>query len=211
LLAAAAGLGIDNIRVLVDGPEIPILDGSAQPFVELLRNASIVQQCKPKQFLVIKKELEITDGDKVARIEPGFGLHITCSIDFDHPLISPAPYRFQFSECAFERELAQARTFGFMRDMEMLWARGLARGASLDNAVVIDDYGIANSEGLRFSDEFVRHKVLDALGDFALFGMPVIGRIYLQRSGHALNTQLVRAVLADPSIYDVSCNRDSHL
>lgn len=203
LLAALTGLGIDNVRIMVDGPEIPILDGSAHPFVEMLVGAGIELQRKLKRFLVIKKDLKLTDGDKVARIAPGRGLHITCSLDFDHPLISPQPYRFKFSERAFQRDLARARTFGFMKDVEMLRARGLARGGSLDNAIVIDDYRVLNPEGLRYPDEFVRHKVLDALGDLALFGMPVIGKLTLHRTGHALNTQLVRAVLADPKLYEV--------
>lgn len=203
LLAALAGLGIDNLRVMVDGPEIPILDGSAQPFVDMLLTAGIERQRKLKQFLVIKKDLKLTDGDKVARIAPGRGLHITCSLDFDHPLISPQPYRFPYSERAFQRELARARTFGFMKDVERLRSRGLAQGGSLENAIVIDDYRVLNPEGLRFPDEFVRHKVLDALGDLALFGMPVIGKITLHRTGHALNTQLVRAVLADPKLYEI--------
>jgi UDP-3-O-[3-hydroxymyristoyl] N-acetylglucosamine deacetylase len=203
LLAALAGLGIDNLRVMVDGPEIPILDGSAGPFVELLLAAGIERQRKLKRFMVIKKDLKLTDGDKVARISPSSELRITCSLDFDHPLISPQPYRFTFSERAFQRELARARTFGFLQDVEMLRSRGLARGGSLENAIVIDEYRVLNPEGLRFPDEFVRHKVLDALGDFSLFGMPVLAKINLHRTGHALNTQLVRAVLADPKLYEI--------
>ncbi|KAJ7280268.1 UDP-3-0-acyl N-acetylglucosamine deacetylase [Mycena rebaudengoi] len=203
LLSAFAGMGIDNIRVLVDGPEVPILDGSAQPFVDLILSAGIERQRRDKRFLVIKKEFTLREGDKVAEVSPGNGLRITCSLDFDHPLISPQPYRFDFSERAYQRDLARARTFGFLRDVEMLRARGLALGGSLDNAVVIDDYRVMNPEGLRFSDEFVRHKALDALGDISLFGLPLVGRVRLHRSGHALNTKLVRAVLADPTLYEV--------
>ena len=203
LLAALNGLGIDNVRILVDGPEVPILDGSAGPFVDMLTGAGIERQRKAKKFLVIKKEVKVTDGDKVARATPGHGLRITCSLDFDHPLISPTPFRFEFSERSFQREVARARTFGFMQDVEALQARGLARGGSLDNAIVIDNYRLLNPEGLRFSDEFVRHKLLDAIGDIALFGMPLVGRLHLHRGGHALNCKLVRTVLADPRLYEV--------
>lgn len=211
LLAALTGLGVDNVRVLVDGPEIPILDGSAGPFVELLLKAGIERQRKPKHFLVIKKEVKLRDGDKVARIAPGPGLRITCSLDYDHPLISPTPYRFDFSERAFHREVARSRTFGFIEDVEALRARGLARGGSLDNVIVIDSYRVLNPEGLRFPDEFVRHKVLDALGDLSLFGMPIMGRVHLHRAGHALNTKLVAAVLADPKAFEVVVPAEAEL
>lgn len=203
ILAALAGLGIDNLRILVSGPEIPIMDGSAAPFVEMLLAAGIEEQRKSKRFLVIKREVKVTDGDKVARVSPGPGLKITCSLDFDHPLIPPTPFKFDFSESAFRRELVRARTFGFLRDVEALRARGLALGGSLDNAVVIDHYRVLNPEGLRYPDEFVRHKLLDAIGDLSLFGMPLIGRVHLSRSGHALNTRLVRAVLADAKNYEI--------
>ncbi|HET6344776.1 MAG TPA: UDP-3-O-acyl-N-acetylglucosamine deacetylase [Myxococcota bacterium] len=203
LLAALAGLGVDNARVLLDGPEVPILDGSAGPFVDLLLGAGIELQRRPKKYLVIKKEVRVRDGDKVAKIAPGSGTRITCSLDFDHPLIPPAPYRFEFSERAFQREVARARTFGFLQDVEALRSRGLARGGSLDNAIVIDEYQVLNPEGLRFPDEFARHKLLDAIGDLSLFGMPVVGKVSLHRSGHALNTQLVKAVLDDPKSHDI--------
>ena len=203
LLAALTGLGIDNVRILIDGPEVPILDGSAGPFVDMLLSAGIERQRKPKRFLVIKKEIKVRDGDKVARIVPGNGLKVTCSLDFDHPLISPTPFCFEYSERAFRKEVARARTFGFLQDVEALRARGLARGGSLDNAIVIDSYRVLNPEGLRFPDEFARHKLLDAIGDLSLFGMPVVGRVYLHRSGHALNTKLVRAVLNDPKAYEI--------
>ena len=202
LLAALAGLGVDNVQVLLSGPEVPILDGSAGPFVDLIMTAGIELQRKPKRFLVIKKEVKVRDGDKTARITPGAGLRITCSLDFDHPLIAPAPYRFEFSERAFQREIARSRTFGFIEDVEKLRSRGLARGGSLDNAIVIDSYRVLNPEGLRFPDEFVRHKVLDAIGDLSLFGMPLVGRVHLHRTGHALNTALVRAVFAARA-YDI--------
>jgi UDP-3-O-[3-hydroxymyristoyl] N-acetylglucosamine deacetylase len=203
LLAALAGLGIDNLQVSVDGPEVPILDGSAAPFVALLQQGGIERQSRARRYLVIKKEVRVGEGEKIARLSPGPRLRITCSLDFDHPLISPLPLRFDFTEKAFVRDLAPARTFGFLQDVEALRERGLARGGSLDNAIVIDAYKVLNPEGLRFSDEFVRHKLLDAIGDIALFGMPVVGRLHLQRSGHALNCALVKAVLSDPKAYQV--------
>lgn len=203
LLAALAGLGIDNARVLIDGPEVPILDGSAVPWVNLLMGVGIDTQWQPKRFLVMKKEVKVVDGDREATLSPGSGLRVCCSIDFDHPLISTSPFNFQFSERGFQRELAPARTFGFLRDVEAMRAKGLARGGSLDNAIVIDRYRVLNPEGLRYPDEFVRHKVLDAMGDLALFGMPVVGRLCLRRSGHATNTQLVRKVLDDPKNFEI--------
>jgi UDP-3-O-[3-hydroxymyristoyl] N-acetylglucosamine deacetylase len=183
LMAALSGLGIDNLIVHVDGPELPIMDGSSSEFVRRLQSVGVE--------------------DKFARIAPGAGLKIKCSLDFDHPLICPQPFEFEFSEKAFVNELCRARTFGFMKDVQMLQANGLARGGSLDNAIVIDDYQVLNPEGLRFPDEFVRHKVLDAIGDLALFGMPIIGRVNLHRSGHALNTRLVQTVLNDPKAYEI--------
>jgi len=203
LLAAFTGLGIDNARVLVDGPEIPIMDGSAAPFVEMLQEAGLEAQRKLKRFLIIKKDVKVRDGDKLARISPGSGLKIKCTVDFDHPLIPALPYSFQFSERSFLRELVRSRTFGFLKDVEALRERGLARGGSLDNAVVIDEYRVMNPEGLRYPDEFVRHKVLDTFGDLSLFGMTVIGHLELYRTGHALNTELVRRVLKDPKAFQI--------
>ncbi|OGR11559.1 MAG: UDP-3-O-[3-hydroxymyristoyl] N-acetylglucosamine deacetylase [Deltaproteobacteria bacterium RIFOXYB12_FULL_58_9] len=203
LLAAFTGLGIDNAQVLIDGPEIPVLDGSAGPFVEMLRAAGLESQRKLKRFIVIKKDVEVRDGDKLARIAPGRGFSVRASVDFDHPLIPPTPFKFEFSERSFAREVAWARTFGFLKDVEMLQARGLARGGSLDNAVVIDEYSVLNPEGLRYPDEFVRHKVLDSIGDLSLAGAPIIGKLEFRRSGHALNTKLVKAVMSDPRAYEI--------
>ena len=203
LLAALRGLGLDNVRVLLDGPEVPIMDGSAKPFVDMLIWAGVESQKKTKRFLVIKKDIKIVDGEKYAHASSGHGFRLTCSVDFDHPVILSAPYRFDFSETRFLKDIASARTFGFLRDVEMLRARGLVRGGSLDNAVVIDELRVLNPEGLRYPNEFVRHKVLDALGDFALLGMPIVGKITLHRTGHALNTRLMRAVLADPKAYEI--------
>lgn len=203
MMAAFVGLGIDNARVLVDGPEIPILDGSAAPFVELFLAAGTESQRRPKRVLVIKKEVRVTEGDKEARIAPSSSFRIRCSVDFDHPLIPPTPYEFKLTEREFVRDLARARTFGFLKDVEALRARGLAKGGSLDSVVVIDEYRVLNPEGLRFADEFVRHKILDAIGDLSLFGMPVLGRVTLRRPGHALNNRLVQKVLADPKAFEI--------
>ena len=203
LMAALSGLGIDNLVVHVDGPELPIMDGSSSEFVRQLQAAGIEEQSRGKRFLVINKEVEVRDGDKFARVSPGSGLRIKCSLDFDHPLISPQPFEFHFTEKAFVSELCRARTFGFMKDVQALQANGLARGGSLDNAVVIDDYQVLNPEGLRYPDEFVRHKVLDAIGDLALVGLPLIGNVHLHRSGHALNTKLVETLLKDSKAYDI--------
>jgi UDP-3-O-[3-hydroxymyristoyl] N-acetylglucosamine deacetylase len=211
LLAALSGMGIDNLTVHLDGPEIPVLDGSCQGFVEVLLRAGIERQRELKRFLVIKKEVSVREGDKEARLSPGSGLKVSCGLDFDHPVISPKTFEFEFSERAFVRELARARTFGFLKEIEMLRAAGLGLGGSLDNAVVIDEYRVLNPEGLRFPDEFARHKVLDAIGDLSLFGMPIVGRLHLYKSGHALNTQLVSAVLADKKSYEIVTPRASEV
>lgn len=203
LMAAFRGCGVDNARVLLDGPEVPILDGSARPFVDMILGAGIEEQQANRKFLVIRREVKKVDGDKEARIAPGRGFKITAKIDFDHPLIPAMPYTYRLSERTFAREIAPARTFGFLKDVEALRARGLARGGSLENAVVIDGFTVLNPDGLRFPDEFIRHKVLDTIGDLALFGLPVVGRVHLNRPGHALNTELVRAVLSDPRNYQV--------
>ncbi|MBC7792622.1 MAG: UDP-3-O-acyl-N-acetylglucosamine deacetylase [Clostridia bacterium] len=203
LMAAFTGLCIDNARVLISGPELPILDGSSAPFVAMLQSVGIEEQRKPRRYLVIKKEIRITEGNKEAKIIPSSGFKIKCAVDFDHALIPPTPFNFEFSERSFVRDISRARTFGFLRDVEALRLRGLARGASLDNAVVIDEYRVLNPDGLRYPDEFVRHKVLDCIGDLSLFGMPVLGRLSTKRPGHALNTQLVRKVLADPKAFEI--------
>jgi len=203
LLAALAGLGIDNARIHLDGPEVPIFDGSAGPLIEMLLKAGTEDQRVPKRYLVINKEVSVENGSSKARIGPGSGMQINCSIDFDHPLIAPAPFQFNLAEDSFAKEIAPARTFGFIEDVEALRKNGLALGGSLDNAIVIDHYRVLNPDGLRFPDEFVRHKILDAIGDMSLFGMPVIGKLRLHRSGHALNTALVREVLSDERAYEI--------
>ncbi|MDF1565564.1 MAG: UDP-3-O-acyl-N-acetylglucosamine deacetylase [Deltaproteobacteria bacterium] len=203
LLSAFAGLGIDNARIELDGPEIPILDGSAAPFVFLLRGAGVRQQRALKRFLVVRKTVEVSEEGKLARLSPARGFRVTCSIDFDHPLVGRQKLRFDFSDRDYHREICRARTFGFLAEVEALKAAGLAQGGSLANAVVIDRFSILNREGLRFPDEFVRHKVLDSLGDLALLGMPVIGHLESHRSGHALNHKLSAALLADPSAFEI--------
>lgn len=203
LCAALSGLGIDNAKVELDGPEVPILDGSAAPFVYLLRSAGVVEQRKTKRFLVIRRPVSVRDGDKSAGFSPAPQFTVSSTVDFKHPLISDQSYRLAFSAGAFQREIARARTFGFLRDVEALKKAGLARGGSLENAIVVDDFSILNPDGLRFPDEFVRHKILDAMGDVFLFGMPVIGHLRAHKSGHALNHKLVSRVLADPSCHQV--------
>jgi len=203
VLAALTGMGVDNCRIEVDGPEIPILDGSAAPFVYLLQEAGVRTQRTGKRFLIVQKTVELRDREKLARVEPARELSIRFTVDFNHPLITDQTCEFVFSDRAFAREVARARTFGFLRDIEKMKAAGLALGGSLDNAIVVDEFSILNPGGLRFPDEFARHKVLDALGDVTLLGMPLIARFVARRSGHAMNQALVRKLLADPTSYQV--------
>ncbi len=203
LLAAVAGMGVDNLRVELDGPEVPIMDGSAAPFAELIRSAGVWSQSAPKRSLVIKKAVSVRDGDKEATLVPAARFRIDCTVDFRHPLISDQTYQFELSDRAFSKELSRARTFGFLRDVEQLKKLGLAKGGSLENAVVVDEFSILNPEGLRFADEFARHKALDALGDLSLLGHAVVGHLRVNKSGHALNHQLVQRVLSDPSCYEL--------
>lgn len=204
LMAALAGCGIDNARVEIEGPEVPIMDGSAEPFVRLIREAGIHEQRSARRFLMIRKPIVVSEGDKLARLTPARGkFAISYTIDFRHPLITDQTCKVEMNERSFQREIARARTFGFKRDVERLHSLGLARGGSLANAVVVDDFNILNPEGLRFPDEFVRHKVLDAVGDLALLGMPVIGQLTAVKSGHHLNHQLVRKVLAEADSCEV--------
>lgn len=201
LMAALAGCGIDNARIDVEGAELPILDGSAAPFVALIGEAGIKEQREARQYLLVRRPVQVhdpKDATKTARLSPAARFTIDYTIDFKHPLISDQRHRVQLSEKAFHREIARARTFGFKRDVERLHAAGLGRGGSLANAVVLDDFNILNPEGLRFPDEFVRHKILDAIGDLALAGMPIIGHLEAVKSGHALNHALVKKALHEP-------------
>ena len=203
LMAALAGCGIDNARIEVDGPEIPILDGSSVLFVQLIREAGVKEQPATRRYLHVKRPVVVQDGDKFARLVPAARFSCRYTIDFKHPLITDQRFEVELGEKAFRKEIARARTFGFKRDVERLHAAGLARGGSLLNAVVVDDFHILNPEGLRYPDEFVRHKILDAIGDLSLIGMPVLGRLEAVKSGHALNHQLVRRALSEPGACEV--------
>ncbi len=196
LMAAFAGLGIDNAQVELDGPEVPIMDGSSEPFNNLLKKAGIQLQEMVKKFVIIKRPVTVTDGDRQATLLPSNDFKISYTIDFKHPLISNQYYLIQISNGNFEREICRARTFGFLKDYEMLKANGFARGGSLENAVVIDETRVINEGGLRFADEFVRHKILDSIGDLWLLGAQVIGHFIGYKSGHTLNHKLIRKLLA---------------
>ena len=200
LMSALAGLGIDNLHVDVAGPEVPIMDGSAGPFVYLLQGAGIVEQDAPKRFLRVVAPVEVRDGDKWARFEPHDGFRLDFTIDFPHPVFGTENRHvvIDFAEHSYVREVARARTFGFMQDVEAMRAAGLGLGGSLQNAIVLDEVRVLNSEGLRYDNEFVRHKVLDAIGDLYLLGHPLIGQYTAHKSGHALNNALARALLARP-------------
>jgi UDP-3-O-[3-hydroxymyristoyl] N-acetylglucosamine deacetylase len=206
LMSALAGLGIDNLYVDLDGPEVPIMDGSAGPFVFLLQSAGVEEQRAPKRFFRIRRPVEVRDGDKWARFEPHDGFKVSFSIIFDHPVFerSTQSLTIDFAETAYTKEVARARTFGFAQDVEALRNAGLALGGSLDNAVVLDEYRVLNSDGLRYADEFVKHKVLDAIGDLYLVGHPVIGAFSAHKSGHALNNQLLRATLDQADAWELA-------
>ena len=205
LLSALAGLGIDNVYVDITGPEVPIMDGSAAPFVYLVQSAGIEEQSRAKRFLRILKPVEVRDGDKWAKFEPYEGFRLTFSIVFDHPVFerSAQSATFDFADTSYAREVARARTFGFMQDVESLRSSGLALGGSLDNAIVMDEYRVLNSEGLRYDDEFVKHKLLDAIGDLSLVGRPLIGAFTAHKSGHALNNRLVRETLSKAECWEL--------
>ena len=200
LMSALAGLGIDNLYVDLTGPEVPIMDGSAGPFVFLLQSAGLEEQKAPKTFIRVMKAVEVREGDKWVRFDPHNGFKLDLSIDFDHPVLERSRQHVcvDFSSTSYIREVSRARTFGFMQDVEAMRAQGLALGGSLDNAVVMDDYRVLNSDGLRYDDEFVKHKVLDAIGDLYLLGHPLIGAFSGYKSGHALNNLLLRRLLEQP-------------
>ncbi len=204
LMSAFAGLGIDNAYVDLSAAEVPIMDGSAGPFVFLLQSAGIVEQAAPKRFIRIKRPLEVRDGDKLARFEPYAGFKLGFTIQFDHPMIPSTLSRAEvdFSTAAYIKEVSRARTFGFMRDLEFMRERNLGLGGSMDNAIVLDEFRILNDDGLRYGDEFVRHKILDAVGDLYLAGHPILGAFEGFKSGHALNNKLVRLLLAERSAWE---------
>lgn len=205
LMSALAGLGVDNAYVDLDGPEVPIMDGSAAPFAFLLQQAGIERQNVPKHFLRVRKKVEVTDGDKLARLEPYDGFRLTFSIAYDHPVIEKSgnALTVDFAETSYLKEVARARTYGFMHDVEDLRESGLALGGGLDNAVVLDEYRVLNAEGLRFTDEFIRHKLLDAVGDLYLLGKPLLAAFSAHKSGHALNNRLLRVLASDPAATEV--------
>lgn len=205
LMSALAGLGIDNAYVDVSAPEVPIMDGSAGPFVFLIQSAGISEQNAPKKFIRIKREIAVREGDKEAIFLPHHGFKVSFAIDFDHPVFDDQKQTamIDFSTTSFVKEVSRARTFGFMRDLEYLRSNNLALGGSLDNAIVVDDYRIVNDGGLRYDDEFVKHKVLDAIGDLYQLGFSLIGEFRGVKSGHALNNQLCRALMSQPEAFEV--------
>ena len=205
LMSALAGLGIDNLDVDVAGPELPIMDGSAGPFVFLLQSAGVVEQNAAKKYLRVRKTVEMRDGDKWARFEPFAGFKLDFAIDFPHPVFGSENRHvvIDFAEHSYVREIARARTFGFMQDVEAMREAGLGLGGSLQTVIVLDETKVLNAEGLRFDNEFVRHKVLDAIGDLYLLGHPLIGQYTAFKMGHALNNRVARALLADADAYEV--------
>ena len=204
LLSAFAGLGIDNAYVDVSAPEVPIMDGSAGPFVFLIQSAGVEEQNAAKKFIRIKRKVTVEDGDKRASFEPFDGFKVSFAIDFDHPVFIERNQSasVDFSSTSFVKEVSRARTFGFIRDIEMLRQSNLALGGSMDNAIVVDDYRILNDDGLRYEDEFVKHKILDAIGDLYLLGHSLIGAFVGRKSGHALNNKLLKTLLAEKSAWE---------
>jgi UDP-3-O-[3-hydroxymyristoyl] N-acetylglucosamine deacetylase len=209
LMSACAGLGIDNLYVDITAEEVPILDGSASSFVFLLQSAGIVEQNAPKRFLRVLKTVQVSEGEgnniKWAKLEPFHGYKLSFEIDFRHPAVDQTGQQvvFDMSEGVYSRDIARARTFGFTKDVEMMRANGLALGGGLDNAIVMDDYKVLNADGLRYDDEFVKHKILDAMGDLYIVGKPLLAAYSAFRSGHAMNNQLLRALLAQPEAYEI--------
>ncbi len=205
LLSAMAGLGIDNAFIDVDSAELPIMDGSAGPFVFLIQSAGIVEQDAPKKFIRIKRPVKVAEDDKTASFEPYDGFKVTFGIDFDYPVFRNRSLKasVDFSSTSFVKEVSRARTFGFMHEIEYLRSKGLARGGSLENAIVVDENEIMNEDGLRYEDEFVKHKVLDAIGDLYLLGYSLIGAFEAYKSGHALNNALLRELLAQEDAWEI--------
>ena len=211
LMSALAGMGIDNIYVDLNGPEVPIMDGSSAPFVFLLQSAGIEEQDALKKYVRIIQPVEVHDGDKWVRFTPHNGFRIEFTIDFDHPVFDKGAQKVvvDFDHTAYTKEVARARTFGFMHEVEALRNHGLALGGSLDNAIVMDEYRILNSDGLRYEDEFAKHKVLDAIGDLYLLGHPLIGAFSGHKSGHALNNRILRTLMADKSAWELVSYQES--
>jgi len=208
LMASFSGLSIDNALVEMDAYEMPIMDGSAGPFTSLIKEGGIIEQLDPRCFFVIKEPIELKKDDKFVGIYPSPTYKITCTIEYDHPLIERQSYSIDVSDEVFEREISRARTFGFLHEVEDLKRYGLARGGSLDNAVVIDKRDIINEDGLRYPDEFVRHKILDCIGDFSLLGMPLLGHVVLNRSGHAFNHAFLKEFFAKKESWETRTIRN---
>jgi UDP-3-O-[3-hydroxymyristoyl] N-acetylglucosamine deacetylase len=211
LMSAFAGMGIDNAYVELTAPEVPIMDGSAGPFVFLIQSAGISEQSAPKRFIRIKRRLKLSDGDKWAAFEPFEGFKVSFGIDFNHPMFRNTAQKttVDFSTTSFVKEVSRARTFGFMADLESLRQSGLARGGGVDNAIVLDDYRVLNEDGLRYEDEFVKHKVLDAIGDLYLLGHPLIGAFSAHKSGHSLNNKLLRRLVARRDAWELMTYSDN--
>lgn len=217
LMSACAGLGVDNLYIDITAEEVPILDGSASSFVYLLQSAGIVAQNAPRRFIRVKRPVEVREGEgagiKWARLAPYDGYRLSFEIEFDHPAVDATGQRvvFDLGEGSYARDIARARTFGFTRDVEALRANGLALGGGLDNAIVMDDYKVLNSDGLRYDDEFVKHKILDAMGDLYLIGRPLLAEYSAFRCGHAINNRLLRALLAQPEAWELVSFEDERL
>ena len=216
LMSACAGLGIDNMYVDITAQEVPILDGSASSFVFLLQSAGIVEQNAPKRFIRILRSVQVQEGEgestKWARLDPHHGYKLTFEIDFHHPAVDQTGQRvvFDMDKDVYTRDIARARTFGFTKDVETMRANGLGMGGGLDNAIVMDDYKVLNSDGLRYDDEFVKHKILDAMGDLFLLGKPLLASYCAFRSGHAMNNKLLRELLSQPDSYETVTFQDVH-
>ncbi|MFM2054658.1 MAG: hypothetical protein RL456_2695 [Pseudomonadota bacterium] len=217
LLSAIAGLGLDNLYIDITADEVPILDGSAASFVFLLQSAGIALQDAPKRFLRVKRPVEVREGEgrtlKWARLAPHHGYRLGFEIEFDHPAVDATGQRvvFDFATGRYKQDIARARTFGFTKDVEMMRSRGLSLGGSMDNAIVVDDYRVLNAEGLRYDDEFVKHKILDAIGDLHVAGWPLLADYTAYKSGHALNNRLLRTLLADAQAWEIVTFEDERL
>jgi len=208
LMACLAGLSIDNALIEVDTYEMPIMDGSAAPFTQMIKATGIKEQDAPRCFFVVKKPIELQKNGKFVGIYPASKYKITCSIEYDHELIKKQTYSVDLSDLVFEREISKARTFGFVHDYEYLKRYGLARGVSLDNVIVIDTHQVVNDSGLRYQDEFVRHKILDCIGDFSLLGMPIIGHVVAEKSGHAFNHAFLKEFFSQKESWETVAVRD---
>ncbi|MCC6277242.1 MAG: UDP-3-O-acyl-N-acetylglucosamine deacetylase [Oligoflexia bacterium] len=202
-MSAVSALQIDNLHIEMTGPEIPIGDGSANPFFEGLKKATIIEQNALRRYFVVKRPIYFSQGDKHAYIVPHYGFKVSCTIEFPHPSIGKQKIELEITQDNFEKELSQARTFGFLKDVKALQAKGLALGGSLENAVVLNDEGVLNPEGLRFEDEFVRHKAMDAVGDLTMLGYPIIGHVVLHKAGHDLMHRFVEHLIGQTDCYDI--------